>query len=105
MSEERKLSIAPVADRGISNFGILYLKRQITPSPGRTYIKIYGCAKTGGYDFQRQSTNVSRNPQPVSQTHNDAYCEEFAQKLLGHTSEATIKMYLDERGETKDVLF
>ncbi|EBW7647806.1 tyrosine-type recombinase/integrase, partial [Salmonella enterica subsp. enterica] len=29
----------------------------------------------------------------------DAYGEGFAQKLLGHTSENTTKMYLDERDE------
>ncbi|PWD66913.1 hypothetical protein [Pectobacterium parmentieri] len=103
MSEERKPSIVPVADRGINNFGILYLKGQVIPL-GRTYIKICGCAKTGGYDFQRQSTNIPRNPRPVRQTHNDVYSEEFAKKLLDHISEATIKMYLDERGETKHML-
>ncbi|EDH5424263.1 integrase, partial [Salmonella enterica subsp. enterica serovar Muenchen] len=27
----------------------------------------------------------------------DAYGERFAQKLLGHTSENTTKLYLDER--------
>ncbi len=26
-------------------------------------------------------------------------CKEFSQKLLGHTSEAIIKMYLDEAGK------
>ncbi|MBG0753152.1 Integrase [Pectobacterium carotovorum subsp. carotovorum PCCS1] len=36
--------------------------------------------------------------------HNDVYSEEFAKKLLDHISEATIKMYLDERGETKHML-
>lgn len=34
----------------------------------------------------------------------DAYDEDFAQKLLGHTSEATTKMYLDERGDKKYLL-
>ena len=29
----------------------------------------------------------------------DAHGEEFAQRLLGHTSEATTKLYLDERDE------
>lgn len=34
----------------------------------------------------------------------DAYGEAFAQKLLGHTSEATTKMYLDERDEKAYVM-
>ncbi|HAU5602464.1 TPA: tyrosine-type recombinase/integrase [Citrobacter koseri] len=56
----------------------------------------------------RKLTDIafSKNPPPFHEIrslsgrlYKDAYGEDFAQKLLGHTSENTTKMYLDERDE------
>ncbi|EFR3164656.1 tyrosine-type recombinase/integrase [Salmonella enterica] len=69
---------------------------------------IHSDSLTKKFVAARKLTDIefSDNPPPFHEIrslsghlHKDAYGKDFAQKLLGHTSENTTKMYLDERDE------
>ncbi|MES0345716.1 phage integrase Arm DNA-binding domain-containing protein [Citrobacter koseri] len=61
--------------------------------------KFVAARKLAGVEFSDNPPTFHEIRSLSGRLYKDAYGEEFAQKLLGHTSEATTKTYLDERDE------
>ena len=61
--------------------------------------KFVAARKLSGVEFSDNPPTFHEIRSLSGRLYKDVYGENFAQRLLGHTSETTTKMYLDERGE------
>lgn len=66
--------------------------------------KFVAARKMTGLEFSESPPTFHEIRSLSGRLYKDAYGSEFAQKLLGHTSEDTTKMYLDERDEKAYVM-